>query len=810
MAQSAGQLYDEARAALAQQRTQEAARLLARALESCAADETELRLRIRISATWITFEHQGLDAALAEIDGVRDDSRASGLSSVQASATIQGGILLARGGDLAAAWRALAGVDETALPDGDRVRLLMNRGTMASEVQRFDEAVVDLAAAAELAPKLDLLPLAFMARHNLGWVQFLRGDLPAALAAMGQAEQIDVDIDRGMARLDRARVLLEAGLAQEALEVLDGVAGSGAQERAEADLEKARAELLLGRTTEAARHARQAARRFAARGEPFWERRCLLVALTARPGGAAATRLWAQADEAGDAWVAEHAAAIALERIRTPPPSALLRSARVLAASPVVSRRLVGQVALAERGAREGATVGARRRLRAVSTELLSAQLGVASLDLRAAVALHAQAAITLDFTLIERLPEHRRADALIDAAERWRAAARPLPRVRPDPDPDLAAAAARLRRARADSAGAPSDARLREAVVVAEGDLRSRSWANRSGSVAASETLTPARLRETARSRATTVVVCVPRGSAAWAVVLDGRSTRLVRLGDEEELGRLVQETHGDLAASAVLPTDHPLRAVVEGSLSARIDALCATLIEPLGLSTKPLLVVPSKVLTGVPWSALVEGPVSVSPTASSWATGGRVVADPVIAALAGPDLDGAARESGEVLDTWGAAPGPSTLAEALATCDLVHVAAHGTHRGDNPLFSSLQLDEGVVVAHELESAQIRASHVVLSACEVGRASHRPGDQPLGLTATLLAAGVACVVAPVAPVGDKVARIAMGRYHRGLVAGLDAATALAEATAGTPAAGAYVCFGSSWRAEPTGGAALR
>ncbi|NHB84374.1 CHAT domain-containing protein [Tessaracoccus sp. HDW20] len=151
------------------------------------------------------------------------------------------------------------------------------------------------------------------------------------------------------------------------------------------------------------------------------------------------------------------------------------------------------------------------------------------------------------------------------------------------------------------------------------------------------------------------------------------------------------------------------------------------------------------------------------------------------------------------------GSDPHPGSLAEALADCDLVHVAAHGTHRGDNPLFSNLLLDEGIVVAHELDVGPVRASHVVLSACEVGRASHSPGDQPLGLTAAFLAAGVACVVAPVAPVGDRLAATVMARYHAGLIAGLDAATALSAAVNGTPAAGAYVCFGSSWRACITG-----
>ena len=129
------------------------------------------------------------------------------------------------------------------------------------------------------------------------------------------------------------------------------------------------------------------------------------------------------------------------------------------------------------------------------------------------------------------------------------------------------------------------------------------------------------------------------------------------------------------------------------------------------------------------------------------------------------------------------------------------MHVAAHGEHRGDNPQFSSLLLAGGPVFAHELEGLAVAASHVVLSACEVGRATHRPGDQPLGLTSTLLAAGAACVVAPVAPVNDEGAAAVMAAYHAELCGGTDSATSLARATEGRPSAGAFVCFGAPWRA---------
>jgi CHAT domain-containing protein len=78
-----------------------------------------------------------------------------------------------------------------------------------------------------------------------------------------------------------------------------------------------------------------------------------------------------------------------------------------------------------------------------------------------------------------------------------------------------------------------------------------------------------------------------------------------------------------------------------------------------------------------------------------------------------------------------------------------------------------------------------------------------RAGDEPLGLTACLLAFGVSTVVAPVSVVGDDLALATMTAYHEGLASGQDAATALATATGDGPLlAASFTCFGAPWRRE--------
>ena len=172
---------------------------------------------------------------------------------------------------------------------------------------------------------------------------------------------------------------------------------------------------------------------------------------------------------------------------------------------------------------------------------------------------------------------------------------------------------------------------------------------------------------------------------------------------------------------------------------------------------------------------------------------------------ALAGPGLARATTEARDVEQIWGAADqdgdvGVSTGAQlraALSHSKIVHVAAHGIHNDESPLFSSVMMSDGPVFAHEFQRTGVGAEHVVLSSCEVGRTHVRPGDEPLGLTASLLATGVRTVVAAVGPVGDEDAHAVMSAYHQALVQGLDAAEALEAASRGENEAWLFCTYGA-------------
>ncbi|MEJ2266791.1 MAG: CHAT domain-containing protein, partial [Anaerolineales bacterium] len=75
------------------------------------------------------------------------------------------------------------------------------------------------------------------------------------------------------------------------------------------------------------------------------------------------------------------------------------------------------------------------------------------------------------------------------------------------------------------------------------------------------------------------------------------------------------------------------------------------------------------------------------------------------------------------------------------------LHLAAHGSFRPDNPLFSGLALADGWLTTLDIFNLRLQASLVTLSACETGRSVVSGGDELLGLMRAFLYAGAASLV---------------------------------------------------------------
>ena len=112
-----------------------------------------------------------------------------------------------------------------------------------------------------------------------------------------------------------------------------------------------------------------------------------------------------------------------------------------------------------------------------------------------------------------------------------------------------------------------------------------------------------------------------------------------------------------------------------------------------------------------------------------------------------------------------------------------VVHAATHGIVDSVAPMESALLLANGeALTVGELIGLQLDADLVVLSACDTGRGTVTAGDDVLGLTRGVLAAGARGAIVSLWPVRDDVACVVMARCAALLHAGTAPAAALAEA----------------------------
>ncbi len=743
-----------------------------------------------------------------------------------------------RGGHWDQALAELAQAEQyiDAADDNDRFAILLNAGTIRMLRGELAGTRTSLNRALRHARRLGRPDWVLKAAHNLGYAEFLGGNHPAALALMSEALDADANVSRGVPLLDRARVLVESGLFREADETLARAAQIFAAERvpqdlAETELERARCALALGDARLARQLATRARDRFQRRGNHGWRRSAELLVLQAGIAAGATPR---RLVEPADRLVAELGGSGA----RLPARIAGLVSAEVrLALGQVDSAAAI----LAELGdaRRDDPITGrmhwhyvcarvdeastneqaAARRVRSALSELARYQARFGSLDLRTASAVHGRRLAELDVSLAMRTG---RAGTVFAAAERARAVSSRLAPVLPPDDQVAADLLAELRQVleslrAVEQDKAASGPLLRKRREL-ERQIVARSWTV-SGSGAVTKPASLARTRSALLARDAAMVTYVQAGGSLSAVVV-GRRVTVHDLGPTAPVLEHVQRVRADLDVLAHPTLPPTIRAAVRSSLARSLAALEAALLTPLALNG-PLVLVSTGVLSRLPWASLpsLRGrSLVVAPSATKWvaSTEPSLAARAGVVALSGPDLLRGEHEVAAVGSAWpaarvAAAATRGALVDAMASARVLHVAAHGVHQPENPLFSSVRMTDGPVFAHELDQAGQAPEHVVLSACEVGLATIRPGDEALGLASVLLNLGTRSVVAGVARVGDAVAEQTMAGYHAKLASGLDSAASLAAALAEVDAdvVPPFVTFGAAWTPDLAGAGPL-
>lgn len=111
-----------------------------------------------------------------------------------------------------------------------------------------------------------------------------------------------------------------------------------------------------------------------------------------------------------------------------------------------------------------------------------------------------------------------------------------------------------------------------------------------------------------------------------------------------------------------------------------------------------------------------------------------------------------------------------------------LLHVISHAVHRGQNPMFSSIEFADGPLFAMEIAGSQGDVGLAVLSACETGTMSVAIRDEPDGLARAFLACGAQSVIGSQWPLDDEAAAIQFIAFYAALLTGLSLSESLIRA----------------------------
>ncbi len=795
------------------------------------------RARILITLAWSTVYLRGRTQALELLEEVRastTSSRLLGLTHVQEA------VIHVTCSDWQGAIRAMdeaEGAFELFTPR-EQVAALLNRGLAHLSLLHLEPARADLDRAVELSVAERIPEQEFKARHNLGCLEFYAGRFPEAIRLMRAADEMDAPVQRARARHDLALVLLEVGLLDQARTALRSALAEARAEHLRLDegdihLDLSRCAVLLEQPAAARAELGAAIAAYRSRGAAQRQRSAALQRAAADVEDGRVPR---DLEQVLAPWLHDHPVTPEDRlAVRVRAEAALLRADLATAEQALqrlrtkapqgVAAAMHDRLLRARFAAARGEAGRARRTVRDALTRLTTTLQPSQSVEVRSALAVHGRRLAAFDLADAMRSGSPRR---VFDSVERWRAVSHRLTPVSAELDPRHELLLAELRRARHLLAGSdlPEGTerdRLRERAARLEWQVAQDDWATADG---VGEAASDARaLRGTSlsevqpllASEGVAAVVLFDHDGEQYALHVAGRRPTLHALGPRSHIAALAAQLGRDLRARAFATPNPALANAVPRAVDSSVRALDTALFS--SVETQPgigTVVVPGRTLTSVPWNllpSLAGRPVTVSPSMSRWASGHRPFTGrppTTVTALAGPGLAHAGKEVEDVGSVWRNDHALTCRDEAtsvdvkvaLGSAGLVHIAAHGSHEDQSPFFSSLRMGDGPVFAHELPRP-VAAEHVVLSACDVGRSDLRPGDEPLGLTAALLALGARSVVAAVAPVRDDVASRAMVRYHEHLASGQSAAVALADTIVEHTDAGAFCLFGTDWSPTP-------
>lgn len=714
-------------------------------------------------------------------------------------------------------------------------RLLINRGIARLALDDLGRAEADLRECRDLAVLIDQDLIVAAADHNLAFLVGRRGDVAGALRLYEQARigyHRVGDPGRVMPILDAdiSETLLSAGLAADAAHSaarsLDSALASGdVLQQAEARLRLARALLAGDDAVAAMAHAREAAllcRK--ARRRPWQalanfvmvQSELAMIPRTARPGALLnrAEKLLGVLDTEG--WRREAALLrIGLGRLAVEL-GQIERAQRHLAAAQGKGTSSIDRlhtwhaIALSRllAGDQGGAARAARHGLRALTD--YRAHLGSTELRVSASAMAAQLVEIGVRVAIARGQPRN-----VVRWTEELRAASVRVV-MPPASDPIF-------------------DSLLDQHRALAVGTSDAHRAADHQASLSQAETALVAHARQSSPRRSAVHVTTQLDGLGAvlagrtlvsfgqcdatmYASVCTGRTWRLHTIASTRAISSEVAYLRA--AARRMLSGYDPGLAV-----TAALDDAAATvermLIGPLKIRfDQPIIFVPSGPLYGLPWGllpVLTEVAHVVAPSVMAWR---RIEQAPISTGLArdsivvGPGLQSGraesqrfAADSAATTVLEGAAASVDNTREVLASSSLVHLAAHGTFRGDSPLLSSFRMYDGPLTVFDIEQLATVPDVMVMPSCEAGSVSTHPGDDLMGVAAALVGRGVKSLIAPVDSVPDEALVEPMHALHQRIRRSEPTAEALRATRCELPrgsieraAVSTFICVGASVR----------
>lgn len=269
-------------------------------------------------------------------------------------------------------------------------------------------------------------------------------------------------------------------------------------------------------------------------------------------------------------------------------------------------------------------------------------------------------------------------------------------------------------------------------------------------------------------------------------------------------DIQRLLHQWHLNLASSARAITNNEPLSGLGGNARGLLAALYRALISPVAdhiAGYDRLVVVPYGPTHAVPFHALMDGErylletieVSVCPSSTLLRLCAERPkrADRSALVIAHSD-DGrlpAVLEEARVVS--GLLPGEQYIEAAATRAALIaaaprhavlHLAAHGEARLDNPTFAHLKLADGQLSTVDIFNLELDGALIILSACETGQSVVTGGDELIGLNRGFLYAGASTIVQSLWRVEDGSTAELMKHFYRAISGGQAKGAALREA----------------------------